>query len=935
VLFAGELRTLKTTMKTAIAALCCVSLLTPAAFGQVTPPPTDTGYAVNEAVVRQAARIDLHKKMADAQAAERKGMLVDAAKLYEDCLALLRKIGAGAEQEAATVIPGFVNVRLQLADQAMRRMDFVEADNQLARVLKEDPKNPKALEMRTALAKAKAESEGLMPSSETLAKLPEANQIRVRASTMVQDGKVLFEAGRYDEAEAKLHEAHRLDPNNSAAFTYLNSIAQQRHQQQNAIRENWSVNSLLAVDAKWNEKRDVLPVPNPYVGTNLVLTSKARQGIYLKLDRIRLEQVSWDGLPLTEVLKQLGDEAKKRDPEKRGLNFLANSYADPVSSGPPAIDPATGLPVANAAEASDVGTTIIKLALHDVTLHQVLDAITKVADHPLKYSIEDYAVVFTPKPNESPSLHTRWFKVDPNTFLQGLQGVAGFTFGTTSSGSSGGGQGGNSGGGRGGGGGRNGGGGGGGNNGNSGSGNGNDSSGSEYVGVSLVGGGAGGRRGNQQGGGGAGQAGRPGGAGGAGGQQGQGGGVNFLTQLSPVEDVITTVVSFFRTAGVDLAPPKNVFWNERSGMLMVRGTLQDLDIVEQAIQVLNMSPPQITIEAKFAEVTQDDNRSLGFDWLLGNTLMAGGRLGAQGGSAPSFLGNSTAANPNGVFPGPATIPGSGLFDPSAAFPSATDNRITSGLRNDAPALGTLTGILTDPQFRLVIRALDQRQGVDLLSAPKITTLSARQAQIKVVDVRSIVTDLDLSQTTGGASSGGVGNVSQGVVGSTVQPIIQQIELGPVLDVVPYVSADGYTVQMTIIPTIKEFVGYDLDTAKLFQAQAQSVGTAAANPLTTTTPLPIFRLRQVVTSAIVWDGQTVVLGGLISENVTRTKDKVPLLGDLPLAGRFFRSESSSTKKKNLLIFVTPTIIDPAGNRVHTPEDMPFAQSTIPPQKPVTQ
>ena len=79
----------------------------------------------------------------------------------------------------------------------------------------------------------------------------------------------------------------------------------------------------------------------------------------------------------------------------------------------------------------------------------------------------------------------------------------------------------------------------------------------------------------------------------------------------------------------------------------------------------------------------------------------------------------------------------------------------------------------------------------------------------------------------------------------------------------------------------------------------------------------------------------VLGGLISENVTRTKDKVPILGDLPLAGRFFRTESSQTKKKNLLIFVTPTIIDPAGNRVHTPEDMPFAQNAIPVQKPVTQ
>jgi general secretion pathway protein D len=77
---------------------------------------------------------------------------------------------------------------------------------------------------------------------------------------------------------------------------------------------------------------------------------------------------------------------------------------------------------------------------------------------------------------------------------------------------------------------------------------------------------------------------------------------------------------------------------------------------------------------------------------------------------------------------------------------------------------------------------------------------------------------------------------------------------------------------------------------------------------------------------------VVLGGLISEDVTRLKDKVPVLGDLPLVGRLFRSESSQTLKKNLVIFVTPTIIDPAGNRLHAEGTMPFDQSSIPPGQP---
>jgi type II secretory pathway component GspD/PulD (secretin) len=63
-------------------------------------------------------------------------------------------------------------------------------------------------------------------------------------------------------------------------------------------------------------------------------------------------------------------------------------------------------------------------------------------------------------------------------------------------------------------------------------------------------------------------------------------------------------------------------------------------------------------------------------------------------------------------------------------------------------------------------------------------------------------------------------------------------------------------------------------------------------------------------------------------VEKQKDKVPVLGDLPIFGRLFRSESSKTSKRNLVIFVTPTIIDPAGNRYHVEEEMPFAEAPLP-------
>ena len=177
--------------------------------------------------------------------------------------------------------------------------------------------------------------------------------------------------------------------------------------------------------------------------------------------------------------------------------------------------------------------------------------------------------------------------------------------------------------------------------------------------------------------------------------------------------------------------------------------------------------------------------------------------------------------------------------------------------------------------------------------------------------------------------GGVAAAQAQVINNPVQPSAitpnqQQVELGPVLDVVPYVLSDGYTINLTLIPSLTEFNGYDTPPT--------IPGITVANVVMVPTILPDFTVRQVITTVNIWDNQTIVLGGLISSTVQSQKDKVPMLGDLPMVGRLFQSQSKTTSKKNLMIFVTSTIVDPAGNRVHTDDELPFAQSTIPPQPP---
>lgn len=910
--------------------------------------------AIDESVRRQEVKQKMKIKIGDAQASEKRNEIERAAKEYDQAFELGKSISAaGVDSEMQQAVSGVIATRSHLAKQAQRRMEFTEADSQIRRMIAVDPRNPAVLDLKQQNEKLIAEMSGRTPSPEITSKAGEIYSNKVAAATLVQDGRFLYENGRLEEAAAKLGEAHRMDPDNQAAAYYAELVASRKYIQEARRREVSSKKMLLEVENQWADQlaRKSLDIPNQYARTNMVRTSDQRQVIYEKLRTIKLDTLFFENLPLSEVIKNLSDEAQKRDRDGKGLNFLLSSAYDPASAGGGGIDPATGLPTGGG-DTVDISGVGIKIApaQRGLTLEQALDVITKAAEKPIKYSIEDWGIVISPRTKETPQLHIRTFKIDPNTFRQGLQGVSSESFGMTQGGGGGYGGGGRSGGYGGGGsrGGRGGYGGGGyggggyggggyGGGGYGGGGYGGGGGGSMYATVMIAPGGGFGRGGYGYGGQ---QQQQQRGGNQRGGQRSGGqGGIEYLTAVTDASQESDTVRSFFEAAGVDLAAGtgKAIFFNDRLGVLTVKATLQDLDTIEKAIQTLNMAPPQLTIRAKFLEVTQNDNKALGFDWYIGNWLVKDNAIGVQPGTAPTFVSplKPTAANPSGVFPSPGPFPG--VPGPYAVLPTASDNQLTTGLRNSAPALATMTGILTDPQFRVVVRALEQRDGVDLLSCPEVTTMSGRQAQIKAVDIRYVVTDLDINQTSGGGGSffgGGTGGTTGGGgVGSTVQPIAEPVELGPSLDVIPVVTADGYTIQMQVIPTLKEFLGYD-DPGS-FVAQIQSVGQNAAAPLVTPTPLPKFRLRQVVTSAIVWDGQTVVLGGLIAEDVQKTKDKVPMLGDLPLLGRFFRSEANSSRKKNLVIFVTPTIIDPAGNRMHTEEEMPFAQHSTPAQKPVTQ
>ena len=182
------------------------------------------------------------------------------------------------------------------------------------------------------------------------------------------------------------------------------------------------------------------------------------------------------------------------------------------------------------------------------------------------------------------------------------------------------------------------------------------------------------------------------------------------------------------------------------------------------------------------------------------------------------------------------------------------------------------------------------------------------------------------------AGGGLGGLLGGAgFGSAAQNYqTTTMPFGTTLDVIPYVASVGYTIHLSVIPMITELLGYE-DAP--FQNQViAGVGNTVSAALQQPLALPSIRVRYITSSVHVWDGQTLVLGGLIAENVVKVKDKVPMLGDMPFVGGFFRSERSAPEKKNLMIFVSPRISYPAGNPVHTEDSWPYDTDNIPAQAP---
>ena len=409
---------------------------------------------------------------------------------------------------------------------------------------------------------------------------------------------------------------------------------------------------------------------------------------------------------------------------------------------------------------------------------------------------------------------------------------------------------------------------------------------------------------------------------------------------------------FLESQGVSFPPGASANFLPQSSRLIVRNTADNLDLVDAIVEQANLSgPKQVEIEAKFLEITQTNLKELGFDWLLGQFNVPGShRVFGSGGTA----GTGPAVSQNNF---PFVPPGG---DPVGQFPVTSGNRsgnfAISGNAIDsllgggtaasalAPGIFGLSGVFTDPQFQLVIRALNQKKGVDLLSSPRVTTKSGQRAQIQIVrEFRFPTTFAEphIPDIRGGTSGGVTTNsISLPVVGPSTPGGFETKNTGVELEVEPVVGPDGVTIDLNLVPSVVEFEGFinygspikTVNPALLGFIGGVSSALGLNDSIVLTDNVinqPIFSVRKVTTNVSVYDGQTVVLGGLMREDVQKTEDRTPILGDIPIVGRLFRTNAEQHIKRNLVIFVTARLVTPGGQPVNSTEEMEESEDVIEP------
>lgn len=703
---------------------------------------------------------------------------------------------------------------------------------------------------------------------------PEYREARLERIERFQRATVYFHLGNYAKALEQVELILREDPDNESAISLRARISERMHARSEQLRDSMHDAMIAQVSANWTPlgylaaNSDEISAPKVTSSGNEEVTEDkeakaAAQRVYEKLDYIILPEFSV-GAPntLDDVVKFFAELSRTYDkpelpPEERGVSFVLN-WGKPQAAAPVSDDP-----FASDTSSGSGLPPIRSISLNYVTLREALNTVCTVTG--AKYVIEGKTVMIVPTNYVDGKLEERWYNVLPE-FADKMSGMS------SDMGSSGG-----------------------------------DSS---------------------------------------------GGWGDFSDSSSSGGDT-DSWKSVFSQFGVSFEGKASIAYFPQIGKIRVENTLENLARFESVLEKLNVTPFQIEVEARFVEVSQTDLNSLGFEWRLNQNIT--GTIGSGIDWASSAItGNSTG----GDFAGGQDASGGYIFRRGSRS-TGTDNigmhagainngmrflgdsslaanRVNLGGATIAPddTFATFSAVFGKLDMTMILHMLAQRSDTDMLSSPKVLVKSGQEAIFKVVTewiypTEFSVRELDMNNNNNSEYGGG----TSVILPFMVEPqSFEKRDVGITMQVAPGISQEGQMIELSIGQLeVVEYLG-DFDYGMEYPySEIKTTGLPGLGDLGTITtesevkffhipmPQPKFHIRTISTLLSIYNGATVVMGGLITENRESFEDKTPILGDLPFIGFLFRSEGEWSEKRNLLVFLTARLVDPAGRAIRTATD----------------
>lgn len=356
-------------------------------------------------------------------------------------------------------------------------------------------------------------------------------------------------------------------------------------------------------------------------------------------------------------------------------------------------------------------------------------------------------------------------------------------------------------------------------------------------------------------------------------------GAEDVTRAAVTAGAVTTVTESqkFRKFVNDEAPPlpaieraiTNLFTGSKymidyeRNLIVARGSIEQLDVLEKIIKEFDQPIQQVLIEARFVTLSKPAFLQLGVLWETGR-LQANAATAAAGGSVPQGL--------------------------AGLLPDAQAPNLGLGIQY------MFTNILDQSQLTATISALEQNGESQTLSAPRLTVLNNRPATISDGKVQYYYEEYTVKQSVG-----------QYYTASSLVPSGKptKVTSGAELNVMASISGDGRHILLALNPSVKTDVQL-VDYATIQQD--------ISNRADLVIKLPQYRTQEMATRTVVKSGETVAMGGVLERQTTELVESVPILGNIPYIGALFRRRTAIDTPRYLLVFVTATIINDSGDGV---------------------